>query len=143
LRISLSTSAHKAAKEGDTIYPRWQSQKRANNRIYWAAQLVGNKWVNGAARQRHFAYLGGIAEHMKGDAEARHRFWTKATAALKKLKLKAADPQKIETALAARAKRPTSEQIKTQRLRGLDRSLRQAQQCVQEIKVETRAVQTA
>jgi hypothetical protein len=66
-------------------------------------------WVNGAPRQKHLAYLGGIAEDMKANAEARRTFWSKVTAALDALKkLKPEDRQKIEKSLAARVPPPTN-----------------------------------
>ena len=61
------------------------------------------------------AYLGGIAEDMKGDAEARRIFWTTATAALDALKkLKPEDRKKIEKSLALRVAPPTDKQLKRQ-----------------------------
>lgn len=119
------------------MFARWQKHPRPNNGIYWVAQLVSSTSVNGAPRQKHLAYLGGIAEDRKGDAEARHRFWTKANAALKKLKPK--DRQKIAQ-LAARVPPPTKQQLKRQQLQVLRHSLEAAQERVQAIKLEMRSL---
>ena len=90
------------------------------------------------------AYLGGIAEDMKGNAEARRTFWTKATAALDALKkLKPEDRKKIEKSLAVRIAPPTDKQLKHQQLQDLKQSLELAQQRVQHIKLEMRAVRGA
>jgi hypothetical protein len=78
------------------------------------------------------AYLGGIAEDMKGDAEARRIFWTTATAALDALKkLKPEDRKKIEKSLALRVAPPTDKQLKRQQLQDLKQSLELAQRLVQ------------
>jgi hypothetical protein len=78
------------------------------------------------------AYLGGIAEDMKGDAEARRIFWTTATAALDALKkLKPEDRKKIEKSLALRVAPPTDKQLKCQQLQDLKQSLELAQRLVQ------------
>ena len=44
------------------MYVRWQKQQRPYNRLYWAAQLVTIARVNGVPKQKHLAYLAGIAE---------------------------------------------------------------------------------
>jgi hypothetical protein len=78
------------------------------------------------------AYLGGIAEDMKGDAEARRIFWTTATAALDALKKpKPEDRKKIEKSLALRVAPPTDKQLKRQQLQDLKQSLELAQRLVQ------------
>jgi hypothetical protein len=78
------------------------------------------------------AYLGGIAEDMKGDAEARRIFWTTATAALDALKkLKPEDRKKVEKSLALRVAPPTDKQLKRQQLQDLKQSLELAQRLVQ------------
>jgi hypothetical protein len=122
------------------MFARWQKQKRANGGTYWVAQLVSSKMVNGAPRQKHLAYLGGIAEDMMGDAEARDRFWTKANAALKKLNPK--DRQKIVQSLAARVPPPTKQQLKRQQLQALQQSLQAAQQRVRAIRLEMKTVRS-
>jgi hypothetical protein len=123
------------------MYVRWQKQQRPYNRLYWAAQLVTIARVNGVPKQKHLAYLAGIAEDSKGIAEARRTFWIKATAALDALrKLKPEDRQKIERSLATRVPPPTGKQLKRQQLQGLKHSLQLAQQRVQAIKLEMRAV---
>jgi hypothetical protein len=89
------------------------------------------------------AYLGGIAEDMKGNAEARRTFWTKATAALDALKkLKPEDRKKIEKSLAARVAPPTDKQLKRQQLQDLKQSLELAQERVQAIKLEMRGLRS-
>ena len=89
------------------------------------------------------AYLGGIAEDMKGNAEARRTFWTKATAALDALKkLKPEDRKKIEKSLAVRIAPPTDKQLKHQQLQDLKQSLQLAQQRVQAIKLEMRSLRS-
>jgi hypothetical protein len=66
------------------------------------------------------AYLGGIAEAMINDAEARRIFCDKATAALDGLKrLKPEERKKIEKSLAARVPPPTDKQLKRQQLQDL------------------------
>jgi hypothetical protein len=125
------------------MYARWQKQQRPNSGTYWAAQLVTTAWINGASRQKHLAYLGGIAEDMKGNAAARRTFWTKVTAALDALKnLKPEDRKKIEKSLAARVAPPTDKQLKRQQLQDLKQSLELAQQRVQEIKLEMRSLRS-
>jgi hypothetical protein len=92
---------------------------------------------------KHLAYLGGIAEDMKGNAEARRAFWTKAMAALDALKkLKPEDRQKIEKSLAARVPPPTSKQLKRQQLQDLRHSLQLAQEKVRAIKMEMKSVRS-
>jgi hypothetical protein len=118
------------------MYARWQKHQRPDGSVYWGAQLVSSKLVNGAPRQKHLAYLGGIAEDMIGNAETRHRFWTKAKAALKKYK--PAERHKIEASLAERVPRPTKQELKRQQLQDLRQSLQLAQQRVRDIKLEMR-----
>jgi hypothetical protein len=138
--ITMTALKERIEKASANMFARWQKQPRPNNGIYWVAQLVSSTSVNGAPRQKHLAYLGGIAEDMKGDAEARHRFWTKANAALKKLKPK--DRQKIVQSLAARVPPPTKQQLQRQQLQVLQHSLQAAQKRVQAIKLEMRAVRS-
>lgn len=80
---------------------------------------------------------------MKGNAEARRTFWTKATAALDALKkLKPEDRKKIEKSLAVRIAPPTDKQLKHQQLQDLKQSLQLAQQRVQAIKLEMRSLRS-
>ena len=56
------------------------------------------------------------------------------------MRLSKADRQKIETALEARVKRPTDEQLKRQELQDLRHSLQQAQRQVEKIKLDMKGV---
>lgn len=79
------------------MYVRWQSRKRRRSAygfwnkpdIHWRAVLVENVRIDGKARQRHIAYLGGITESAIAlDTPAqRVFFWDKVEDKLSGLKL--------------------------------------------------------
>jgi hypothetical protein len=127
------------------MFARWQKQQRPNGGIYLVAQLVSAVLVNGSPRQKHIAYLGGIAEDMKDDIEARHAFWSKVKAvfAAKKLKLKPEVQRKIENSLATKVRPVTKAQLRQQQLKNLQQNPTLAQRHVQKIKLEMRSMRSS
>jgi hypothetical protein len=123
----------------EAMFARWQKQKRPNGNVYLVAQLVTTAWTDGASRQKHLAYLGGIAEAMISDAEARQAFWTKAKATLAALKLKPAERQKVEASLEKRVPPATKAQLRQQYLRGKQQELMLAERQVQKLRSEVKA----
>ena len=120
------------------MFVRWNHYKRQDGTTYWHAALVeAVVQTKRRPRQRHRVALGGIAEtDAHNDVAACHAFWTEALKRLSVRRLSKADRQKIETALEARVKRPTDEQLKRQELQDLRHSLQQAQRQVEKIKLD-------
>jgi hypothetical protein len=91
-------------------------------------------------RQQHLTSLGGIAEADAHTVAACYDFWTKALKRLTTKKLSKPNRHTIDTALAARVKRPTKQQLKRQQSQDLKQNLQLAQQRVQKIKLEAMRV---
>lgn len=124
------------------MFVRWNHYQRQDGTTYWNAALVeAVVQTKRRPRQRYMVALGGIAEtDAHNDVAAYHAFWTEALKRLSVRKLSKADRQKIETALEARVKRPTDEQLKRQELQDLRHSLHQAQRQVEKIKLDMKGV---
>jgi hypothetical protein len=101
-------------RKGKPMFVRWNHYKRQDGATYWNAALVeAVVQTKRRPRQRHMVALGGIAEtDAHNDVAACHAFWTEALKRLSVRKLSKADRQKIETALEARVRRPTDEQLR-------------------------------
>jgi hypothetical protein len=125
------------------MFVRWQHYGRQDGTKYWNAALVTVARINNKPTQKHLAALGGIAEADADNVAACHDFWTKALKRLATRKLSKAERQKIETALAARVKRPTSGQLRRQQVLDLKKDLELAQQRVLALKAELRNLRGA
>jgi hypothetical protein len=77
--------------------------------------LAETKRVDGRPRQRHIAYLGGIAEQQISDLVSRCYFWDSVRAAFNKLdnQIAPADRQRFEIAIAKRVPRPSAKAYET------------------------------
>lgn len=103
--------------QADFLYQRRYGYTRAGTDqldVHWTAQLVQSVRINGKPRQHHIAQLGGITESAMQIIAQRCYFWDHIDARLDGLgnQITPADRKKIETAIAEKVTRPTSDEYK-------------------------------
>ena len=103
------------------MFVRWQRRtsiaswnwRKPNAGARLSAVLVESVRINGRPKQRHVAFLAGIAEDRINDSMGQLRFWETALSKLDSLsnRVSADDRARIESAIAERVPRPSKQAL--------------------------------